>query len=69
LEAEILNGDIDPKKYYPPDVYREPKKDYPKDFTIDVRQIALVKAKQAQAKLSAKSARIQAVIDAIERNQ
>ena len=69
MEAEILNGDIDPKKYYPPDVYREPKKDYPKDFTIDVRQIALVKAKQAQAKLSAKSARIQAVIDAIERNQ
>ncbi len=26
LESEILNGDIDPKKYYPPDVYREPKR-------------------------------------------
>jgi ribonuclease Z len=66
LEAEILNGDIDPKKYYPPDVYREPKKDYPRDFTIDVREIALVKAKQAQAKLSEKAAQLQAVIDAIE---
>ncbi|PII37704.1 hypothetical protein T190_31630 [Sinorhizobium meliloti CCBAU 01290] len=33
---------------------------------MDVREIALKKAKQAQAKLSAKSAQIQAVIDAIE---
>ena len=66
LESEILNGDIDPKKYYPPDVYREPKKDYPRDFTIDVREMALVKAKQAQAKLSEKAAQLQAVIDAIE---
>ena len=24
LEADILDGDIDPRKYYPPDVYREP---------------------------------------------
>jgi hypothetical protein len=69
LEAEILNGDIDPKRYYPPDVYREPKKDYPRDYTIDVREIALVKAKQAQAKLSAKSAQLQTVIDAIEGNK
>src|SRR5262245_65603084 len=67
VEAEILNGDIDPKKYYPPDVYREPKKDYPRDFTIDVRQVALVKAKQAaQARLSEKAAQLQALIDAIE---
>ncbi|MEY9581995.1 hypothetical protein [Sinorhizobium fredii] len=66
LESEILNGDIDPKRYYPPDVYREPKKDYPRDYTIDVREIALVKAKKAQAKLSEKAAQIQAVIDAIE---
>ncbi|RVG73138.1 guanitoxin biosynthesis MBL fold metallo-hydrolase GntH [Sinorhizobium meliloti] len=66
IEADILGGDIDPKKYYPPDVYRVPNKVYPKDFTLDVREIALKKAKQAQAKLSAKSAQIQAVIDAIE---
>jgi ribonuclease Z len=66
LEADVRAGAIDPKKYYPPDVYREPKKDYPKDFTIDAREIALVKAKQAQAKLSEKAAKIQAVIDAIE---
>ncbi len=66
LEAEILNGDIDPKKYYPPDVYRAPAKDYPTNYTIDVREIALVKAKQAQAKLVAKSTQLQAVIDAIE---
>ncbi|MDP9811277.1 G3E family GTPase [Rhizobium tibeticum] len=65
-KAEILNGDIDPKKYYPPDVYREPNKDYPRDYTIDVREMALVKAKQAQTRLSEKAAQIQAVIDAIE---
>ncbi|WP_461512903.1 guanitoxin biosynthesis MBL fold metallo-hydrolase GntH [Rhizobium mongolense] len=66
LEPETLNGDIDPKKYYPPDVYREPHKDYPRDYTIDVREMALVKAKQAQTKLSEKAAQIQAIIDAIE---
>jgi ribonuclease Z len=47
-------------------VYREPKKDYPRDFTIDVREMALAKAKQAQAKLSEKATQLQAVIDAIE---
>jgi ribonuclease Z len=66
VEADVLAGDIDPKKYYPPDVYRVPNKDYPKDFTVDVREIALVKAKQAQTKLSEKAAKIQAVIEAIE---
>ena len=69
VEADVLAGDIDPKKYYPPDVYRVPNKDYPTDLTIDVRQIALVKAKQAQAKLSEKAAKLQAVIDAIERQK
>ena len=43
---DVRDREIDPKKYYPPDVYREPKQDFPKDFTIDVRQIALMKAKQ-----------------------
>src|SRR5262245_38787578 len=67
VEAEVLNGDIDPKKYYPPDVYREPKKDYPKNFTIDVRQMALVKAKQAaQARLSERAAQLRAIVDKIE---
>ncbi|WP_246698008.1 guanitoxin biosynthesis MBL fold metallo-hydrolase GntH [Rhizobium sp. WYCCWR 11128] len=66
IEADILGGDIDPKKYYPPDVYRAPNKAYPKDFTLDVREIALMKAKRAQVKLSEKSARLQAIIDAIE---
>jgi hypothetical protein len=66
LEADVLAGDIDPKKYYPPDVYREPNQAYPKDLAIDVREIALMKAKKAQTKLSAKAAQIQAVIDAIE---
>ena len=50
----------------PPDVYREPNKAYPKDLTIDVRQMALTKVKQAQAKLTEKAAKLQAVIDAIE---
>ena len=47
-------------------MYRAPNKDYPTNYTIDVREIALVKAKQAQATLVAKSTQLQAVIDAIE---
>jgi len=66
LEASILNGDIDPKMYYPVGVYRAPVKDYPRNYTIDVRELALVKAKQAQVKLAEKSTQLQAVIDAIE---
>ncbi|WP_094555537.1 guanitoxin biosynthesis MBL fold metallo-hydrolase GntH [Synechococcus sp. 1G10] len=31
--------EIDPKKYYPPDVYREPNPNWPKDFKIDIKSI------------------------------
>ena len=37
-EAEVHDREIDPKKYYPPDVYREPNRVFPKDFKIDVRK-------------------------------
>ena len=43
---------IDPKKYYAPDVYREPNQDVPIGFTINVRQMVLMKARHAQAKFS-----------------
>ena len=66
LDQKVFDREIDPKKYYPADVYRKPEPNFPAGYTIDVREIALVKAKQAQAKLSAKSAQIQAIIDAIE---
>ena len=66
IEPNIFNGDIDPKKYYPPDVYREPNKSYPKDFTIDVREIAQKKLRAVQAKLTAGQEKVQKIIDAIE---
>jgi hypothetical protein len=66
VEAEILNADIDPRKYYPPDVYRAPQKDYPKDLTIEVREMALMKVKKTQANLTEKAAKLQAIIDALE---
>jgi hypothetical protein len=66
VDQTVFDRQIDPKKYYPADVYRKPEPDFPEGFTIDVREIALMKAKQAQTKLSAKAAHIQAAIDAIE---
>lgn len=65
-EQAVRDREIDPKNYYPSDVYRDPQPNFPQDITIDVREIVLMKAKMAQAKLSTKSAEIQAIIDAIE---
>lgn len=65
-EQDVRDQEIDPKHYYPADLYREPNRVFPNGFKIDVRKMALMQAKKAQAKLSEKSARIQAVIDAIE---
>jgi hypothetical protein len=62
----VFDRQIDPKEYYPADLYRKPEPDFPEGYTIDVREIALKKVKTAQTKLSEKGAKIQAIIDAIE---
>jgi hypothetical protein len=31
--------EIDPRKYYPPDVYRTPNPNWPKDFKIDIKKM------------------------------
>ena len=38
-EPAVRDREIDPKKYYPPDLYREPHRNFPNGFKIDVRQI------------------------------
>ena len=52
LEQDVRDREIDPKQYYPPDVYREPQPNFPNDFTIDVRQIVQRKLRETQAKLT-----------------
>ena len=37
-ESFVRENEIDPKKYYPPDVYRERSVAFPGGFEIDVRQ-------------------------------
>ena len=65
-EQAVRDHEIDPKKYYPPDVYREPQRNFPKDFTIDVRQIVQKKLREGQAKLTAEQEKLQKIIDALE---
>ena len=65
----IFDREIDPKEYYPPDLYREPEPNFPEGFTIDVGQIAAVKLRHIQEKLAAKQDQLQHVVDAIEQAQ
>ena len=52
-EQVAARREIDPKKYYPPDVARQPLPDFPKGFKMDVREVAPKKLRAAQAKLTA----------------
>ena len=63
-EPAVRDREIDPKKYYPPDVYREPQRNFPKGFKIDVRQIVQKKLRAMQAKLTAEQEKVQKIIDA-----
>ncbi|HAM52962.1 MAG TPA: hypothetical protein DCP92_20530 [Nitrospiraceae bacterium] len=47
----VRDQKIDPKKYYPADVYRKPEQVWPKDFKIDIKKMIGEKmAKQIEAK-------------------
>jgi hypothetical protein len=65
-EPAVRDREIDPKKYYPPDLYREPQPNFPKDFTIDVRELAAKRVRHMQQKLAAKQDQLQKVIDAMD---
>ena len=45
-EPFVREQEIDPKKYYPPDVYREPIFVFPDNLKIDLTQMAAAKLKQ-----------------------
>ncbi len=40
-ERFVRDQEIDPRKYYPADVYREPSTVFPDGFKIDVKQMAM----------------------------
>ena len=65
-EQAVRDREIDPKKYYPPDLYREPQRNFPNDFKIDVRQIVQKKLRATQAKLTAEQEKLQQLIDTLE---
>jgi hypothetical protein len=66
LDEAVRSREIDPRQYYPPDLYREPQPNFPKDFTIDVRELAAKRVRHMQEKLAAKQDQLQKVIDAME---
>jgi ribonuclease BN (tRNA processing enzyme) len=66
VDQEVFDRQIDPRKYYPEDVYREPEPDFPDEYTIDVREIAEVKLRHMQEKLAGKQDQLQKVVEAIE---
>jgi hypothetical protein len=51
-EQFVRDQEIDPKKYYPKDVYREPLRVFPDDYTIDIKEIVKQKiVKKIKAKV------------------
>ena len=69
LDQDVFDREIDPKEYYPADLYREPVPNFPAGFTIDVGEIAATKLRHIQEKLAAKQDQLQHVVDAIEQAQ
>ncbi len=65
-EPAVRDREIDPKKYYPPDMYREPQRNFPNGFKIDVRQVVQTKLRAMQAKLTAEQEKVQQLIDKLE---
>jgi len=65
-EKDVRDREIDPRKYYPPDLYRVPQPNFPNDFKIDVRQIVQKQLRAAQAKLTGEQEKLQQLIDKLE---
>ena len=67
-EPAVREREIDPKKYYPSDMYRAPQRNFPNGFKIDVRQVVEQKLRGAQAKLTAEQEKVQQLINKLEGN-
>ena len=65
-EQDVRDREIEPRLYYPPDVYREPQRNFPKDFKIDVRQVIQRKVRETQAKLTQEQEKLQQIIDKLD---
>jgi hypothetical protein len=67
LEQTVRDREIDPKKYYPPDMYREPQRNFPKGFKIDVREMVVKKVREKiQTKLSGAKDNLQKLIEKLQ---
>jgi hypothetical protein len=67
LEQTVRDREIDPKKYYPPDVYREPQGNFPKGFKIDVREMLRKKVREKiQTKVSGAKDKVQELIEKLQ---
>jgi ribonuclease Z len=67
LEQTVRDREIDPKKYYPPDVYREPQRNFPNGFKIDVREMVVKKVREKiQTKLSGAKDNLQKLIEKLQ---
>ncbi|WSH00159.1 hypothetical protein U8P71_16425 [Rhizobium ruizarguesonis] len=65
-EQDVRDREIEPRLYYPPDVYREPQRNFPKDFRIDVRQVIQRKVRETQVKLTQEQEKLQQIIDKLD---
>jgi hypothetical protein len=65
-EPAVRDREIEPKKYYPSDMYREPQRNFPNGFKIDVRQIVQTKVRALQTKLTGEQEKLQQLIDKLE---
>ena len=65
-EQAVRDREIDPKQYYPPDLYREPQRNFPNGFKIDVRQIVQRKVREMQSKLTGEQEKLQQLINKLE---
>jgi ribonuclease Z len=65
-EPAVRDREIDPKKYYPSDMYRDPQRNFPNGFKIDVRQVVQTKVRGMQAKLTAEQEKLQQLINKLE---
>jgi hypothetical protein len=67
LEQTVRDREIDPKKYYPADVYREPQRNFPKGFKINVAEMVRKKVREKiQTKVSGAKDKLQELIDKLQ---
>ena len=67
LDQTVRDREIDPKKYYPPDLYREPQPDFPRGLHDRCPRVwPRKRLRHMQEKLAAKQDQLDKVVAALE---